>query len=85
MAMPPYAAVSSYQSSYPEYITAAPVTLPPLTHFNDAHYHGYLPGVDMSAGGPSPYPQMPHVSSSRAAPATTPHPQRHIQYREPRC
>jgi hypothetical protein len=54
----------------------APVSLPSMTHFSDAikreptyaeetlpymTYNNYLPGVDMSAGHPSPYDPMPHT------------------------
>jgi len=39
-------------------------------------YNSYLPGVDMSAGHPSPYDHMPHVSSSRS-PALPHHPHHH--------
>jgi hypothetical protein len=41
-------------------------------------YNGYLPGVDMSAGHPSPYDHLPHVSSSRSP--ALPHSQ-HAHYR----
>ena len=38
-------------------------------------YNGYpLPGIDMSAGHPSPYDQMPHVSASSSSSARHPAP-----------
>jgi hypothetical protein len=67
--------------------TTVPVTLPSMTHFSDAikreqgypgpeepmymNYNGYLPGLEMGAGGPSPYDHSnPHVSSLRNLPPT---------------
>ncbi|KAK0709619.1 hypothetical protein B0T26DRAFT_653114 [Lasiosphaeria miniovina] len=85
MLLAPYGAVQGYRpvttEAYSEYMTPppVPVTLPSMTHFNDAlkrdpgfsgpdenlpymgSYNSYLPGVDMSAGAPSPYDQMPHT------------------------
>ena len=49
------------EASYP----GAPVDdgMPPYMSYN-----GYpLPGVDLSAGHPSPYDQMPHVSASSSS------------------
>ena len=82
------------------YTTApVPVTLPSMTHFSDAikrepgypgaednvyMNYGYLPGVDMNTGAPSPYDNMPHVSSSaRSYIASDPH--HHTLKREHRC
>lgn len=67
---------------------------PAEEHLPYMGYNGYIPGVDMSGGHPSPYDQMPHVSappSSRyPAPPAPRHPDpatRHDRapYRDPRC
>ena len=86
-------AAEAYQPDY--LTGAVPVTLPPMTHFSDAikrefpghddslapymHYQGYVPGLELSTGAPSPYDHSnPHVSSIRVLP--DPH-----TVREPRC
>ncbi|KAK3333720.1 hypothetical protein B0T19DRAFT_459078 [Cercophora scortea] len=83
MLMAPYGSVQSYRpmatDSYPDYMhaSAVPVTLPSMTHFNDAlkressfngdeslpylGYHPYLPGGVDMSAGASPYDQMPHT------------------------
>lgn len=74
--------------TYPGYMAAVPVTLPPMNHFNDAikresyssedglspyMNYGYIPGIDMNA--PASYdPSNPHVSYMRNLP-----------FRGPRC
>jgi hypothetical protein len=74
----------AYQPEY--LTGAVPVTLPPMNHFSDAikrefpghedslspymNYQGYVPGLEMSTGAPSPYDHSnPHVSSSHVQPS----------------
>jgi hypothetical protein len=83
--MAPYGTAPTYPAmttadSYPSYMaaTTVPVTLPSMTHFNDAikrEYpsdeslnpymsYGFVPGVDVSV--PNPYDSNPHVSYARS-------------------
>ncbi|KAL2176232.1 uncharacterized protein P884DRAFT_203972 [Thermothelomyces heterothallicus CBS 202.75] len=94
MMMAQYGGMQGYRpmttEAYTEYLSPpqpVPVTLPSMTHFNDAikrepgypsalpaedglsymNYNGYpsvVPGMDMNAGHPSPYDQMPHTPPS---------------------
>jgi len=100
MLLPPYGTVQGYRApEYPQYHMShhneVPITLPSMTHFNDAikrepsgsyednmpsyMYNSYLNPVDMSGSNHSPYEQMPHVSSSRSP--VLPHPQLHPLHR----
>ncbi|CCC06616.1 hypothetical protein SMACR_00641 [Sordaria macrospora] len=72
-----YRAVTTEATYPEYYTTApVPVTLPSMTHFSDAikgepgypgaednvyMNYGYLSGVDMNTGAPSPYDNMPHT------------------------
>ncbi|KAH8881422.1 hypothetical protein GQ53DRAFT_788110 [Thozetella sp. PMI_491] len=73
----PYRAMTTeaYQPEY--LAGPVPVTLPPMTHFSEAikrefpghedgltpymNYPGYVPGLEMSTGAPSPYDSNPHT------------------------
>lgn len=96
-AMPGYRTQETYPDYLAPH--PVPVTLPSMNHFNDAikrepsgyeenmqymGYSNYLQGVDMSAGHPSPYEQMPHVSSTTRSPQHPQHLPHHHRARDTR-